>query len=122
MVIGRMLSKMNFETVKAFNGVEALNILKNPKCHGIIGCGAERCSMFSAIITDLNMPIMDGLDLIRNTRKMEDRIAKVPIIMISSSDDKDHIEEGWKAGMNDFMGKPLSEARLLDVFKTYHLA
>eukprot|EP01017_Pseudomicrothorax_dubius_P029196 TRINITY_DN3522_c0_g2_i4.p1 TRINITY_DN3522_c0_g2~~TRINITY_DN3522_c0_g2_i4.p1 ORF type:complete len:123 (-),score=7.32 TRINITY_DN3522_c0_g2_i4:144-512(-) len=122
MVIGRMLSKMNFETVKAFNGAEALNILKNPKCPGIIGCGAEQCSMFSAIITDLNMPIMDGLDLIRNTRKMDGRIAKVPIIMISSSDDKDHIEEGRKVGMNDFISKPFSEAKLLDVFKTYHLA
>eukprot|EP01017_Pseudomicrothorax_dubius_P034673 TRINITY_DN4778_c0_g1_i3.p1 TRINITY_DN4778_c0_g1~~TRINITY_DN4778_c0_g1_i3.p1 ORF type:complete len:108 (-),score=18.67 TRINITY_DN4778_c0_g1_i3:35-358(-) len=92
MVIGRTLSKMKLEIVKAFNGADALHILQNPELHGIIGCKKDNCSKFSIILTDLNMPIMDGLELIRNTRKLEGRRGKLPIIMISASDDKDHIE------------------------------
>eukprot|EP01017_Pseudomicrothorax_dubius_P043131 TRINITY_DN7130_c0_g2_i7.p1 TRINITY_DN7130_c0_g2~~TRINITY_DN7130_c0_g2_i7.p1 ORF type:complete len:140 (+),score=19.61 TRINITY_DN7130_c0_g2_i7:65-484(+) len=121
MVIGRALTKLKFDVVKAFNGADALEILKNPQAHNVFPCSESRCSYFSIIITDLHMPIMNGLDLIRKARTLPGITGKIPMMMLSASDEKEQVEEGLKAGMNHFLCKPIKEAELLERIKDYHL-
>eukprot|EP01017_Pseudomicrothorax_dubius_P038420 TRINITY_DN5755_c0_g2_i1.p1 TRINITY_DN5755_c0_g2~~TRINITY_DN5755_c0_g2_i1.p1 ORF type:complete len:211 (-),score=27.99 TRINITY_DN5755_c0_g2_i1:47-679(-) len=109
MVVERILKKLGFEVVKAFNGVDALKVLQDSTSFNSYACGDRKCSFFSLILTDLQMPIMDGLDLIRAVRALPGNFGKIPIILVSATDDKVQIDQGFEAGMNDFLPKPLTE-------------
>jgi CheY-like chemotaxis protein len=63
------------------------------------------------LITDVEMPGLDGFELTRLLRGSV-RWARLPVIMITSSDDK-HRAEAINAGVNVLLGKPYSEETLL---------
>jgi CheY-like chemotaxis protein len=63
------------------------------------------------LITDVEMPGLDGFGLTRQLRA-DPRWARLPVIMITSSDDK-HRAEALAAGVNLLLGKPYAEAELL---------
>ncbi len=80
-----------FEIVLAGNGEEALN--------------AARESKPDIVITDMNMPVMDGLKLCTEL-KHDVATAYIPVIMISSSTDSRDELSALKAGADDFLSKP----------------
>lgn len=93
------LKPKGFDTIKANNGVEALEKLK------IIDV--------SLIITDINMPFMDGITLIKNLRSSED-YKDVPIIILSSLTDEEYIKQGMKSGANSYLFKPFKPEELVN--------
>src|SRR5690349_10113399 len=80
----------------ACSGFEALRILDN-------GAGVR------AIVTDLNMPRMDGFELIRRVRQHE-RLGATPIIVVSA--DPDTPERISQLGVSAFFSKPYSPAQV----------
>jgi len=90
--IRKQLEKMLFKVVEAVNGIQALNILKSDQDIGLL-------------ITDFNMPEMNGIDLIRNIRKIRTRDS-FPIIGLSSSNDPTLSAQFIKHGANDFLVMP----------------
>ena len=74
----------------AANGEEALN--------------AARTKHYDLICTDLNMPVMDGFSLIQNL-KNEESLSNIPIIVISSKDDKEEQERAFKLGASSYIIK-----------------
>ncbi len=89
-----MLRRANYQ-VTAFNKpMEALEWLKIPANHPDL------------IVTDLNMPDVDGIQLVQYARKMEG-IATVPILILSAETDKNRVLASLKAGANDYMLKPV---------------
>jgi two-component system, chemotaxis family, chemotaxis protein CheY len=58
-----------------------------------------------AVITDWSMPVMDGLTLVKEIRK---RNASVPIVMVTSQAERQHVIEAIQAGANDYLVKPFS--------------
>lgn len=68
------------------------------------------------IVTDLFMPEMDGIDLIRNVRKMED-YKYTPILMLTTESHIDKKIEGKKAGVTGWLVKPFDEERLLKIVR-----
>ena len=78
--------------------VEALRILQGP--------GAV-----SAIITDLNMPRMDGFELIRRVR-CDRRLAATPIIVVSADTDPGTPQRVADMGVSAFFAKPYSPAEV----------
>lgn len=58
---------------------------------------------FSIIITDINMPKMNGYELIEEIRKLG---IKTPIIVVSTQDEQKEISKGMKAGADIFLIKP----------------
>jgi two-component system chemotaxis response regulator CheY len=68
------------------------------------------------VITDLNMPNMDGISLIRALRK-EARYRTVPILMLTTEGDATKKAEGRDAGATGWIVKPFSPEKLLDVVK-----
>eukprot|EP01017_Pseudomicrothorax_dubius_P006981 TRINITY_DN12104_c0_g1_i4.p1 TRINITY_DN12104_c0_g1~~TRINITY_DN12104_c0_g1_i4.p1 ORF type:complete len:232 (+),score=29.88 TRINITY_DN12104_c0_g1_i4:60-698(+) len=119
MVIGRVLSRMNLDVVKAFSGQEALDYLRKPTDYGITNCGMDECTYFSMVLTDYNMPGMNGVELIDIVRRLPSTLADIPIILSSASDDKSHIDEGFKYGMTDFLLKPFTESDLKERLKEH---
>lgn len=83
----------------ARTGVEALEVLGD--------AGREVC----AVITDLNMPRMDGFELIRRIRA-DCRHASIPILVTSAETDPRAHERATQAGANAYFPKPYSPGRV----------
>jgi CheY-like chemotaxis protein len=64
-----------------------------------------------ALITDIELPGIDGLELVARVRSLE-RLARLPIIVISGSTDRDVADKAIRSGANSFLPKPYSPAQL----------
>ncbi len=80
------------DTVEAANGKEA-----PAKCDDSI----------QMVITDWNMPVMGGLDLVKNLRS-DPRTAKIPILMVTTRSLKEDILQALDAGINSYILKPFT--------------
>ncbi|WP_455755967.1 GGDEF domain-containing response regulator [Sulfurimonas sp.] len=98
--IAETLKKMNLNVTIAHDGEEAYNIIK------------EKDKKFSLVLTDYNMPKMDGLDLIFKIREEYDK-DELGIIAMSSSDDTEIISRFLKVGANDFIKRPYNEIEFI---------
>jgi chemosensory pili system protein ChpA (sensor histidine kinase/response regulator) len=70
------------------------------------------------MLVDIEMPRMDGFDLTKNVRA-DPRLAKIPIVMISSRTADKHRNQAAQLGVNAFLGKPYQEAELLQHITSY---
>ena len=70
------------------------------------------------VVTDLNMPEMDGLELIKQLRAMPD-YKFVPIVMLTTESQEAKKQEGKQAGASGWIVKPFSPEQLLDVMKKF---
>lgn len=84
--------------VHAVDGLEALEKLK--VTHS-----------FDLILTDWNMPKMDGLELVHNLRKIPES-ARTPIVMITTEGNKKDVIEALKSGVNNYIVKPFTSETL----------
>jgi two-component system chemotaxis response regulator CheY len=82
-----------FEVITASDGMDALEKLPKGKV--------------DLIITDLNMPNMDGYELIRTLRESNE-YRELPVIILSSLSDKRAQELGLEAGAHSYLVKPFS--------------
>lgn len=65
------------------------------------------------VITDLNMPNIDGYELIATLRK-NPKFAKTPIIILSSEEEEADKSKGRKVGANSYLVKPFKSSVLID--------
>lgn len=93
-----------YEVLAARNGNEALQKLSE--------------SRPDLVITDLNMPDMDGIELIRKIRSLAD-YKFIPILMLTTEAQEEKMREGRKAGASGWIVKPFSSGQLLDVLKKF---
>ncbi len=63
------------------------------------------------VITDLNMPKLDGFALVRRLRSDGD-FRTLPVIILSSLSDEDDIDRGLDLGANAYLTKPFDESRI----------
>jgi two-component system, OmpR family, KDP operon response regulator KdpE len=83
------LNKLGFTTVEAARGEEALSLV--------------RANSFDAVLLDINMPGMSGVETCRNMRRFSPRI---PILMLTVRDSEDDKVEALDAGADDYVTKP----------------
>jgi two-component system chemotaxis response regulator CheY len=91
-----------FEVTQAPSGFEALKILPR--------------AQYDLIITDINMPDINGLELIRYVRESE-RHAKTPLVVISTDGRDADRERGLKLGADAYLIKPFEPEQLLEVVR-----
>jgi len=96
------LRKAGYEVQEAEDGQKAIAVLKN--------------SPADVIITDLNMPVMDGVALIR-TLRADPKHRSVPILMLTTESDSNKKAEGKSAGATGWLVKPFDPEKLIDVVK-----
>ena len=99
-VLKSTLTDAGYIVVEASNGQEAMRML-------------EECKI-DLLVTDLNMPKMNGLELIRALRKTPG-YRFIPIIMLTSESQIDLKTEGRKAGASGWVTKPFCPNQLLAV-------
>jgi two-component system, chemotaxis family, chemotaxis protein CheY len=83
---------------------------------GIQGLSAARAGAVDMVLTDLNMPGMDGLALIRELRKLPS-FTGVPIILLTTESDAARKQEAKSAGATGWITKPFQPDQLLSVAK-----
>ncbi len=101
----------------------AIKIALSGEGHEVIeaGDGAEglskaEASRFNLIITDLNMPVMDGLTMIRNLRAKPAH-AGVPILFLTTESDAGLKAQARAAGATGWLTKPFQPEQLVQVVK-----
>ncbi|HWP12997.1 MAG TPA: response regulator [Ramlibacter sp.] len=106
-VTQRLLQREGYRVSLAADGLQALERLAEEKP--------------AVVLSDIEMPRMDGFDLARNIRG-DARLAKLPIIMITSRIAEKHREHAKELGVDHYLGKPYSEEELLSLIKHYSTA
>jgi len=94
------LTRARYRVVQAKDGLDALEKLQN---------GLD-CSL---AIVDIEMPRMDGFELLRSMRSTQ-RFAKIPVAMLTSRSGEKHRQMAMELGANQYFTKPYSEAQLLE--------
>jgi two-component system chemotaxis response regulator CheY len=89
---------------QACNGAEALTRLLSENEYGIL-------------ITDWNMPEMDGLSLVKRVRA-EGRLKDLPILMVTTENDPWSVTRAIRSGANEYLMKPFDQLDLLEKLRT----
>ncbi len=103
-VTQRMLLREGYRVVMAADGLQALEKLAD--------------ELPVVVLSDIEMPRMDGFDLARNIRG-DARLKALPIIMITSRIAEKHREHAKELGVDHYLGKPYSEDELMGLVRYY---
>lgn len=96
----KVLQFQNYEIVSVKNGQEVLDILKKEE--------------FDAILLDINMPVMDGMECAKKVRQLSAPKGKIPIVAITGNA-KNYTMEDFKAvGIDEYLPKPLNFDNLVN--------
>jgi two-component system chemotaxis response regulator CheY len=94
-IVVNSLKNLGYESfIEANDGKEALEKLAGD-------------DTINFVITDWNMPVLSGLELTRNIRQ-DERLAKVPILMVTTRGVKEDIIEALQARVNNYIVKPFT--------------
>jgi len=99
-ITGRLLAREGYQVITAKDGVDALEHLVE--------------TIPDVMLSDIEMPRMDGFDLVRNVRA-DARLAGLPVIMITSRTAEKHRNYALEIGANEYLGKPYEEEKLLEL-------
>ena len=100
-LVGQLLKNNGFEVVDAQKGKEAAD-------------KAKADPTFSLVITDLNMPVMDGIEFIRELRSVPD-YKFVPVIFLTTESDTVKREDARAIGATAWIVKPFAPEKVLAV-------
>ncbi len=103
-VTQRLLQREGYRVAMAADGLQALERLQD-----------ERPAV---VLSDIEMPRMDGFDLARNIRA-DARLSDLPIVMITSRIAEKHREHAKELGVDHYLGKPYSEEELMNLVRHY---
>ena len=91
-IISNTLRRIGIENIhQGLDGLEGLELFKKNK--------------FDIVMTDWNMPNMNGLELVQAIRKLD---TEVPIIMVTTEGGKREVIKALKAGVNSYLIKPFT--------------
>ena len=102
-VLQLTLGNAGFRVTEAVDGLDALEKIKEMKA-------------LDMVITDLNMPNIDGLELIKNIRR-EGSHRFTPIVMLTTESSEEKKQAGRAAGASGWIVKPFKPEQLLKVVK-----
>lgn len=103
-VTQRLLQREGWRVALAADGLQALELLQG-----------ERPAL---VLSDIEMPRMDGFDLVRNIRA-DTQLADLPVVMITSRIAGKHREHAQALGVDHYLGKPYGEDELLALVRRY---
>ncbi len=101
------LKQVGIPVKQAENGQDALDIIARIK---------ESGEEVALCISDINMPVLNGIDFIREFRK-SDRFT--PVVVLTTEAEKDTIQKGKEAGASGWIIKPFQAEDLVNVVKRF---
>jgi CheY-like chemotaxis protein len=104
----------DFTYVIVENGLEARRYLERKESYS----DEEKYPIAALILSDIKMPVMDGFELLSWVRDHK-AMAKLPVVLFSTSNMKKDVERAYDLGANTFFTKPHSPAQLEQWAKTF---
>ncbi|MDR7268908.1 chemosensory pili system protein ChpA (sensor histidine kinase/response regulator) [Pelomonas saccharophila] len=104
-VTQRFLERVGLRVMLAKDGLDAMEKLSGDE-------------LPSVVLSDIEMPRMDGFDLVRNMRA-DSRLANLPVIMITSRIAQKHRDYAAQLGVDHYLGKPYDEEYLLGLIQQF---
>jgi two-component system, chemotaxis family, chemotaxis protein CheY len=101
-LLSLILKNEGYDVIESVNGMDALAKLDG--------------SSVDMLITDLNMPVMNGFELVKRLRNSDD-FHSTPIIMVSSENHEAIRKKARRIGVNEWIIKPLIPSDLMDVVR-----
>ena len=101
-LLGLYLKAKGYEVVSAENGLDAMEKL-----------GTENINL---VVTDMNMPYMDGIELTKNLRA-DENWKDLPIVMVTTEADEDEKKRAFETGVDDYLVKPANAEQISDSIK-----
>ncbi|MCH2208350.1 MAG: response regulator [Lentisphaerales bacterium] len=98
MILQTFLMHHNYKTIPAYSGTEALQLIEKHRPN--------------LVLVDLNMPDLNGLDVIKKIRS-NDQFANLGIILLTASGDVDRLLQSFMAGADDYIQKPYHHIEML---------
>ena len=95
-----VLNNDRFSIIEAYNGREALEL--------------TRCDKPDIVISDIEMPVMDGFEFCRQFKSIEEN-RNIPVILYSTLSGDEHREMGFKAGADEYVVKTSIDEEILFV-------
>lgn len=97
-IVKNVLRELGFSNIKeAEDGKAALQVLRSSK--------------IDFIVTDWNMPVMDGLTLLKNVRA-DAQLKSIPVLMVTAEAKREQIIEAAQSGVNGYVVKPFTAQTL----------
>lgn len=90
------------------NGKIALDYLQKEK--------ESKSQKYFLVLLDIRMPIMSGVELLKEL-KQDNQLKKIPVIMLTTTDDEREIEECYLLGCNSYITKPLDFKKFIEMLK-----
>ncbi len=93
-IVKNLLKQLGFENIdEAENGEDALNKLKSGE--------------YGLVVSDWNMPVMEGIELLRNVRN-DPQLKDIAFLMVTAEAEKEKVIEAIKAGVDNYVVKPFT--------------
>lgn len=104
MLVSTIESLGDYRIIEASSGFEALRLLPRESV--------------DLILTDINMPDINGLELISYLRN-NDNYQSIPVFIISTEGSQKDIDKGKQLGANEYLIKPIDHSRLQSLISSY---
>ena len=93
-IVKNLLKQLGFENIdEAEDGAQALGKLK--------------AGGYGLVVSDWNMPVMEGIDLLKQVRA-EESLKSIPFLMVTAEAEKDKVITAIKAGVDNYVVKPFT--------------
>lgn len=97
-----LIKNVGWTPLTAKDGLEALEILQ------------ESRDLPDAILSDVEMPRMDGYEFLAAVKRQEN-LKAIPVIMITSRASKKHLQKAFDLGVSEYLTKPFDDAQLIEI-------
>jgi len=97
------------------DGQELLDFLRHSGKYEI----TKAMPLPSVILLDLNMPILDGRETLKQL-KQDPVLSSIPVVILSTSANDEDIQQGYHLGASSYMIKPTEFSTLVDMMKTFN--
>lgn len=104
-VLSRMLEILGYGFDSVENGIDCLTLFNQKD--------------YDLVLTDIQMPGMDGMQVASNIRTMEATKCGIPIVAMTANADLTEVERFYAAGIDDVLAKPFSKADLLNCIEKW---
>jgi chemosensory pili system protein ChpA (sensor histidine kinase/response regulator) len=98
-IVSKMLTRAGYQVISAVDGQEALDILRNDQ-------------NFTAVLSDLEMPRMNGYELLESM-KVREELRNLPIVVMTTRAGEKHRDLAFRLGASEYFSKPIEELKLL---------
>jgi len=93
-IVKNLLKQLGFENIdEAENGEDALKKLRSAE--------------YGLVVSDWNMPVMEGIELLKNVRS-DPQLKDIPFLMVTAEAEKEKVIEAIKAGVDNYIIKPFT--------------